>query len=116
MRSETMFGTLGLLAVLLVMVGVGYWRLQELASATQTLGTSDSEKMKLALEWSQTTQLNWSRTEAILRDTNPDAFHADIPDGIHPAEAASLSVTLPALEEALSPRKPSTATAARPTK
>jgi methyl-accepting chemotaxis protein len=62
-----------LLAVLLLMVGVGYWRLQELASTTQALGTIDSEKMKLALEWRQTTEMNWIRTQAILRDTNPDA-------------------------------------------
>jgi methyl-accepting chemotaxis protein len=62
-----------ILAVLLVMVGVGYWRLQELAGTTHTLGTTDSEKMKLALEWRQTTEMNWIRTQAILRDANPEA-------------------------------------------
>jgi methyl-accepting chemotaxis protein len=62
-----------ILAVLLVMVGVGYWRLQELAATTQAMGTADSEKMKLALEWRQTTEMNWIRTEAILRDANPEA-------------------------------------------
>ena len=69
-----------ILAVLLLMVGVGYWRLQELASSTQTLGSTDSEKMRLALEWRQTTELNWVRTEAILRDANPGASAVWRPD------------------------------------
>jgi len=62
-----------ILAVLLVMVGVGYWRLQELAGTTRVMGTTDSEKTKLAQEWRQTTEMNWVRTEAILRDANAEA-------------------------------------------
>ena len=62
-----------ILAVLLLMVGVGYWRLQELADTTQHMGSIDSEKMRLAQEWHQTTELNWVRTEAVLRDANPAA-------------------------------------------
>jgi methyl-accepting chemotaxis protein len=69
-----------ILAVLLVMVGVGYWRLQELSNSTHTLGTTDSEKMRLALEWHLTTELNWVRTEAILRDGNPEASKLWKPD------------------------------------
>ena len=69
-----------ILLVLLVMVGVGYWRLQELAANTQTMGTDDSEKMKLAQEWRQTTELNWVRTQAILRDSNAEAFKTWKPD------------------------------------
>jgi methyl-accepting chemotaxis protein len=61
------------LIILLVMVGVGYWRLQELASTTQTMGTVDSEKMRLAQEWRLDTELNWVRTEAILRDGNAES-------------------------------------------
>ena len=63
----------GILAVLLVMVGVGYWRLQEMAGTTSEMGTTDTEKMKLSQEWHQTTELNWVRTEAILRDSNAAA-------------------------------------------
>jgi methyl-accepting chemotaxis protein len=61
------------LLILVVMVGVGYWRLQELATTTQTMGTVDSEKMRLAQEWRLDTELNWVRTQAILRDANPEA-------------------------------------------
>jgi methyl-accepting chemotaxis protein len=61
------------LLILLVMVGVGYWRLQELAATTQTMGTLDSEKMRLAQEWRLDTELNWVRTEAILRDANAES-------------------------------------------
>jgi methyl-accepting chemotaxis protein len=69
-----------ILVVMLLMVGVGYWRLQALADTTQVLGTLDSEKMKLALEWRQTTEMNWIRTQAILRDTNPQASKVWKPD------------------------------------
>jgi len=61
------------LLILVVMVGVGYWRLQELATTTQNMGTVDSEKMRLAQEWRLDTELNWVRTQAILRDANPEA-------------------------------------------
>ena len=77
-RISLVIGTI--LAVLLVMVGVGYWRLQELAATTQAMGTADSEKMKLALEWRQTTEMNWIRTEAILRDANTEASKVWKPD------------------------------------
>jgi methyl-accepting chemotaxis protein len=62
------------LLILLVMVGVGYWRLQELASSAQTMGTVESEKMRLAQEWRLDTELNWVRTEAILRDANAETI------------------------------------------
>jgi hypothetical protein len=62
-----------ILSALLLMVGVGYWRLQELSTATQTMGSIESEKMKLAQEWHHAIELNWVRTEAILRDANPAA-------------------------------------------
>ncbi len=62
------------LVILVVMVGVGYWRLQELAATTQIMGTTDSEKMRLAQEWRLDTELNWVRTEAILRDSNAEAI------------------------------------------
>jgi methyl-accepting chemotaxis protein len=62
-----------ILAILLVVVGVGYWRLQELGASAQSMGTTDREKMRLAQEWRLTTELNWVRTEAILRDANPGA-------------------------------------------
>jgi len=62
-----------ILAILLVVVGVGYWRLHELDASAQSMGTTDREKMRLAQEWHQTTELNWVRTEAILRDANPGA-------------------------------------------
>lgn len=64
----------GILAVLLTMIAVGYWRLQEIASAAQTMGTTDSEKMRLSQEWRLTTEMNLVRTEAILRDSNTAAI------------------------------------------
>jgi acyl-CoA thioesterase I len=36
-----------------------------------------------------------------LRDSDPEKFHTDIPDGLHPTAPASLAVTLPTLQEAL---------------
>lgn len=40
---------------------------------------------------------NWIK----LRDSDPEKFRKDIPDGLHPIAPASLAITLPALEEAL---------------
>jgi methyl-accepting chemotaxis protein len=59
-----------ILVILTISVGVGVWRLQELASATRVLGTTDGEKLQLALEWRQTTELNWVRTKALLLGTD----------------------------------------------
>ena len=56
------------LLILVLSVGVGVWRLQELAQTTHDLGTTDSEKLKLAVEWRQTIDVNWVRTKAVLLD------------------------------------------------
>ena len=59
--------------ILLIMAGIsamGVWRLQGLAATTHTLGTADNEKLKLAVQWRQTIDLNWIRTRASILDAD----------------------------------------------
>jgi methyl-accepting chemotaxis protein len=58
------------LLILVLCVGLGYWRLQELAATTRALGTIDNEKLQLAVQWRQTIDLNWVRTKAALLDSD----------------------------------------------
>ena len=59
------------LFIMLVMTGIGMWRLQELASTTQALVTHDAEKLKLAGQLRQISDLNWVRTRAAVLDNDP---------------------------------------------
>jgi methyl-accepting chemotaxis protein len=67
-RLGLAFGAI--LLILMLCVGLGYWRLQELAATTRALGTVDSEKLKMAVQWRQTIDLNWVRTKAAMLDTD----------------------------------------------
>ena len=58
------------LLILVLCVGLGYWRLQELANTTRALGTIENEKLQLAVAWRQTIDLNWVRTKAALLDSD----------------------------------------------
>jgi methyl-accepting chemotaxis protein len=59
--------------ILLIMAGIsaiGVWRLQGLADTTHQLGTIDNEKLKMAVQWRQTIDLNWIRTRASIMDAD----------------------------------------------
>ncbi|MFT3815016.1 MAG: methyl-accepting chemotaxis protein [Acidovorax sp.] len=58
------------LLILVLCVGLGYWRLQELATTARALGTYENEKLQLAVTWRQTIDLNWVRTKAALLDSD----------------------------------------------
>ena len=78
-RLALAFGVI--LLILAISVGVGVWRLQELAKTTQSLGTVDSEKLKLAVQWRQTVEVNWVRTRAAILDSDTSripAWQADM--------------------------------------
>jgi methyl-accepting chemotaxis protein len=47
---------------------VGVWRLQELSVTTRTLGTTDVEKLALAIKWHNLVEVNWVRTQAAMRE------------------------------------------------
>ncbi|SDP71639.1 Methyl-accepting chemotaxis protein [Rhodoferax sp. OV413] len=67
-RLMLAFGVI--LLILATSAGVGVWRLQELAQTTRTLGTTENEKLKLAVQWRQTIDLNWVRTRASMQDAD----------------------------------------------
>ena len=67
-RLGLAFGVI--LLILALCVGLGYWRLQELANTTRALGTFENEKLQLAVAWRQTIDLNWVRTKAALLDSD----------------------------------------------
>jgi methyl-accepting chemotaxis protein len=67
-RLGLAFGAI--LLILILCVGLGYWRLQELANTTHALGTDDSEKLKMAVQWRQTIDVNWVRTKAAMLDAD----------------------------------------------
>ena len=67
-RLTLAFGVI--LLIVAASVAVGVWRLQELANSAQTLGTQDSEKLRLAEAWRLNIEMNWVRTQATLLDAD----------------------------------------------
>jgi len=67
-RLSLAFGLILLITAMIAFVGV--WRLQELAATTSRLGIEDSEKLKMAVQWRQTIDLNWIRTRASVLDAD----------------------------------------------
>ena len=67
-RLALAFGLI--LLITAVIAGIGVWRLQELAVTTRQLGAEDSEKLKMAVQWRQTIDLNWIRTQASVLDVD----------------------------------------------
>nr|WP_315206094.1 methyl-accepting chemotaxis protein [uncultured Albidiferax sp.] len=67
-RLMLAFGVI--LLILATSAGVGVWRLQELAETTRAMGTTENEKLKLAMQWRQTIDLNWVRTRASMLDAD----------------------------------------------
>jgi methyl-accepting chemotaxis protein len=62
------FGVILLILVASVMTGV--WRLSDLLSTTQQLAVVDNEKLHMAVQWRQTIDLNWVRTQAALSEAD----------------------------------------------
>ena len=61
----------GLVLFILAVISVtGIWRLQGLAATTEQLGTVDNERLKMAVQWRQTIDLNWIRTRASILDAD----------------------------------------------
>ncbi|SFC75828.1 methyl-accepting chemotaxis protein [Polaromonas sp. OV174] len=67
-RLALAFGLILLITAVIAVIGV--WRLQELAATTRQLGTEDNEKLKMAVQWRQTIDLNWIRTRAAVLDAD----------------------------------------------
>jgi len=67
-RLALAFGLI--LFITAVIAGIGIWRLQELVHTTRQLGVEESEKLKMAVQWRQTIDLNWIRTQASVLDGN----------------------------------------------
>nr|WP_315245610.1 methyl-accepting chemotaxis protein [uncultured Albidiferax sp.] len=67
-RLMLAFGVI--LLILATSAGVGVWRLQELAQTTRAMGTTENEKLALAVQWRQTIDLNWVRTRASMLDAD----------------------------------------------
>ncbi len=67
-RLAIAFGVI--LFILCVAVAIGVWRLQELSATARTLGTVEVEKLALAIKWHNLVELNWVRTQAVVRDAD----------------------------------------------
>ena len=76
--------------------------LQELAVTTRALGTVESEKLKMAVQWRQTIDLNWVRTRAAILEADPARIAGAVRDADieHVDLAAKILVrhTIPKLE------------------
>ncbi|MFI5445991.1 methyl-accepting chemotaxis protein [Polaromonas sp. UC242_47] len=67
-RLALAFGLILLITAVIAIIGV--WRLQELGATARQLGTEDSEKLKMAVQWRQTIDMNWIRTRAAVLDAD----------------------------------------------
>ncbi|QYY25980.1 methyl-accepting chemotaxis protein [Diaphorobacter sp. MNS-0] len=67
-RLALSFGLVLLITV--VIAAVGIWRLQELASVTHQLTSTDNERLRAASTWRQAIDLNWVRTRAAILDAD----------------------------------------------
>ena len=65
-RLNLAFGLI--LLILAACASVGVWRLSQLNTVMQQLGSTDNEKMQVAVRWRQTIELNWVRTQAALHE------------------------------------------------
>jgi methyl-accepting chemotaxis protein len=67
-RLALAFGLI--LCITASIAALGVWRLNDLAGITQKLGKEDNEKLKMAVQWRQTIDLNWVRTRASVLDAD----------------------------------------------
>ncbi len=78
-RLALAFGII--LLILATSSAMGVWRLRQLAATTHAIGTVDTEKLRLAMQWRQTIELNWVRTRAAILDpmtSRLSAWQADM--------------------------------------
>jgi methyl-accepting chemotaxis protein len=74
MRLALSFGLVLLITVLIA--GVGVWRLQDLATASEQLTSADNERLRASMQWRQGIDQNWIRTRAALLDPNTSRLAA----------------------------------------
>ncbi len=67
-RLNLAFGVI--LLIVAASAAMGVWRLQTLSGLANALATVDNEKMQVAVQWRQTIDLNWVRTQAALLDAD----------------------------------------------
>ena len=67
-RLNLAFGVI--LLIVAASAAMGVWRLQTLSGLATALATVDNEKMQVAVQWRQTIDLNWVRTQAALMDAD----------------------------------------------
>ena len=68
-RLSLAFGLM--LLVTLVMTGIGLSRLDSLRQAAKEFASTEIQRVELSLEWRAGINLNWVRTEAFLRSSDP---------------------------------------------
>ncbi len=60
-----------ILTIVTIGLAAGVWRIDRIASAAEALGTTESEKLTLAIRWHDAVEMNWVRTLAAVRDADP---------------------------------------------
>ena len=73
LRIGTRLGTtFGAIAVIVTIgLAASIWRIDNIAATAEALGTTESEKVALAIQWHDAVELNWVRTVAAVRDADP---------------------------------------------
>ncbi len=70
-RLGATFGAI--LVIVTIGLAASVWRINNIAATAEALGTTESEKLALAIQWHDAVELNWVRTVAAVRDA--DASH-----------------------------------------
>jgi methyl-accepting chemotaxis protein len=65
-------GFASVLSLLLVLTGIGIWRLKDVGDVTDDMVNRELVKERLATEWRNATQLNGARTFELLARTDPE--------------------------------------------
>jgi methyl-accepting chemotaxis protein len=68
-RLGATFGAI--LAIVAIGLAASVWRIHNIAATAASLGTTESEKVALAIQWHDAVELNWVRTVAAVRDADP---------------------------------------------
>ncbi|MCT9809089.1 methyl-accepting chemotaxis protein [Acidovorax sp. Be4] len=66
--------TLAFSVILLItaaIAGMGVWRLEALKEANQTIATVGMQRSLLAQRWASAVEINWVRTSAVMRSSDP---------------------------------------------
>ncbi|MEO7117193.1 MAG: methyl-accepting chemotaxis protein [Caldimonas sp.] len=68
-RVGATFGAI--LTIVTIGLAAGVWRIGNIAATADALGTTESEKLSLAIQWHDAVEMNWVRTLAAVRDADP---------------------------------------------